>query len=143
MITEYYTDDRTAEIYMKMAKKHGFIYPYKIVAALLFIEADTENLDALKIIEEILPNMVTIKDRYLTRSFQVLTSKEANFVVSNHIDQLKEELEDSMVIEPASLKPYVIVDWARYFGEVEMEDVFDGTYHMVIDGKDFYLTPLD
>jgi hypothetical protein len=141
MITDYFVDETVAKIYKDFAKKQEFEKPNKVVAALLFIEADTENLDALKVTEEILPNMVTINDGHLTRSFQVLDSKDADEVVFNCIQQLKEEYEEA--IEPASLRPYIKVDWASYFSDFELDHVLDGAYHLNIDYKHFYLTPLD
>jgi hypothetical protein len=143
MITDYFVDETAAKVYMEFAKKQEFEKPYKVVAALLFIDADTENFDALKVTEEILPNMVTINDGHLTRSFQVLDSKDADKLVFNCIQQLKEEYEDSMVIEPASLRPYIKVDWVSYFSDFELDHVLNGAYHLNIDYNHFYLTPLD
>jgi hypothetical protein len=143
MITDYFVDEAAAKVYMEFAKKQEFEKPYKVVAALLFIDADTENLDALKVTEEILPNMVTINDGHLTRSFQVLDSKDADKLVFNCIQQLKEEYEDSMVIEPANLRPYIKVDWVSYFSDFELDHVLNGAYHLNIDYNHFYLTPLD
>jgi hypothetical protein len=87
--------------------------------------------------------MVTINDGHLTRSFQVLDSSDADKLVFNCIQQLKEEYEDSMVIEPTNLRPYIKVDWASYFSDFELDHVLEGAYHMLIDYKHFYLTPLE
>jgi hypothetical protein len=130
------------KVIKEWVSKHNFLMSEKIIAVLLFISADIEDLNAYDISESLLTNLITVKDHFFIRSYRVLDEQEAKSAVYNY----QSEFENTCTVQitPDFLSNYITVNWGDFWKDADfgqLEDVLDGFYRVIVDCQNYYILP--